>query len=116
MSDPIGYRRWAIPEGRVDERTSESVSILNASQDAAHVTVTVYFSQREPAGPYEVDVPARRAVQLRLAELSDPEPLPYGTTYGSVIESDVPVVIQFSRIDGSAPNSPFASTIAYAGD
>jgi hypothetical protein len=116
MPDPIGYRRWAIAEGRLHAVANESACILNASDDDAHVALTVYFTDREPAGPYGVTVPARRTLHLRYEDLEDPESIPVGTDYASVIESDVPVVVQYSRIDGPEHDSPVASTIAYAGD
>jgi hypothetical protein len=108
MPDPIGYRRWAIAEGHHDATADGTACILNASDDDAHVALTVFFTDREPAGPYGVTVPARRTVHLRFDDLSEPESIPTGADYASVIESDVPVVVQWSRID--------ASTIAYAGD
>jgi hypothetical protein len=116
MPDPIGYRRWAIADGRLDGQANESACILNASDDDAHVALTVYYTDREPSGPYVVTVPARRTVHVRFDDLTDPEPVPREADYASVIESDVPVVVQYSRIDGPDYTSPFASTIAYAGD
>ena len=61
-------RRWAIAEGYIPgwshgkepELTShETFCILNANDADAHVTVTVYFTDHEPAGPYRITVPAR---------------------------------------------------------
>lgn len=116
MPDPIGYRRWAIPEGMLSGNAADTACILNASDDDAHVALTVYFNDRDPAGPYELTVHARRTVHLSFDALADPEPIPRETPYSSVIESDVPVVVQHSRVDGATDQSPFASTIAYAGD
>jgi len=108
MSDPIGYRRWAIAEGRLSGDGDETACILNASGDDAHVALTVFFVDREPCGPYRLTVPAERTLHMHYAELADPEPIPPDTDYSSVIESDVPVVVQHSRAE--------TSTIAYAGD
>ena len=69
------------------------------------VTITVYFADREPAGPYQVTVPARRTHHVRLNRLDDPEPIPQDTDYASVIESDVPIVVQHTRLDSRQPNS-----------
>jgi hypothetical protein len=108
MPDPIGYRRWAIAEGRLSEDDDEAACILNASADDAHIALTVYFADREPGGPFRFVVPARRTLHMRFGALTDPERIPRDADYSSVIESDVPVVVQHSRAD--------ASTIAYAGD
>jgi hypothetical protein len=116
MPDPIGYRRWAIADGRLSRFSEETACILNASPDDAHVAVTIFFPERPPAGPYELTVRAQRTLHMRFDELSDPEPIPRDADYSSVIESDVPVVVQYSRVDGPDNDSPFASTIAYAGD
>jgi hypothetical protein len=104
MSDPIGYRRWAIPEGHLSGDEHDRACILNASPDDAHVAITVFFADREPAGPYGFVVPAQRTLHMRFDELD----IPRDTDYASVIESDVPVVVQHTR---SA-----MTTLAYAGD
>ena len=65
----IGATTWVIPEGFIPswsngpapELTSHDVvCILNAGDDDAQVELTVYFTDREPAGPYRFSVPARR--------------------------------------------------------
>lgn len=125
MSPPIGRKRWAIAEGYIPgwsngpepQFTShETVCILNASDEEAHVRITAYFSDKEPVGPYLVSVPARRTLHVRFNELTDPEPIPVDTDYASVIESDVPVVVQHSRLDSRQAENALLSTIAYASD
>lgn len=123
--DPIGYRRWAIAEGFIPSESAsdepaleshETACILNATNDDAHVALTVFFTDRDPAGPYAIDVPARRSLHVRFNDLSDPEPLPRDTDYSSVLESDVPIVVQHSRLDTRQVEKALLSTIAYAGD
>ena len=125
MTAPIGRKRWAIAEGYIPgwshgpepQMTShESVSLLNASDQDAHVTITVFFTDREPAGPYRVTVPARRTRHVRFNSLSDPEPIPEDTDYASVIESDVPIVVQHTRLDSRQAENALLSTVAYASD
>ena len=123
MSEPIGHRRWAIAEGYIPgwsngpepQFTShETVCLLNASDEEANVEITVFFSDREPAGPYRVTVPARRTKHVRFNELEDPESIPPDTDYASVIESDVPIVVQHTRLDSRQAENALLSTIAYA--
>jgi hypothetical protein len=123
VSPPIGRRRWAIAEGYIPgwsngpepQFTShETVCLLNASDEEAHAEITVYFSDREPAGPYRMTVPARRTKHVRFNELSDPEPIPTDTDYASVVESDVPIVVQHTRLDSRQAENALLSTIAYA--
>ncbi len=123
MAEEIGRRRWAIAEGYLPERihghgrelaSHEAACLLNAGDADAHVTVTIFFADREPAGPYRVTVPARRTLHLRFDDLRDPEPIPRATDYASVIESDAPIVVQHTRLDARRAESALLSTIAYA--
>jgi hypothetical protein len=125
MAEPIGHRRWAIAEGFIPGwsngpepqlESHESACLLNAGPQAAHVEITVYFKDREPAGPYRVTVPAERTLHLRFNELEDPEPIPHDTEYASLIESDVPIVVQHTRLDSRQDANALLSTIAFAAD
>ena len=121
----IGSKTWAIAEGYIPawshgpepEFTShETACILNTSATDAHVEITVYFSDREPVGPYRVTVPARRTRHVRFNDLGDPAPIPLGTDYASVIASDVPIVVQHTRLDSRQAENALITTIAYSGD
>ena len=79
----------------------------------AHVEITVFFTDRDPAGPYRVTVPPRRTTHLRFNELSDPEPIPRDTDYASVLESDVPIVVQHTRLDSRQAENALMTTIAF---
>jgi hypothetical protein len=123
MSEPIGHRRWAIAEGWIPsyshgpepEMTShETACLLNAGDNDADVSITVFFADREPAGPYRVSVPARRTRHVRFNDLTDPEPIPRATDYSSVIESDVPIVVQHTRLDSRQADNALITTIAFA--
>lgn len=122
---PIGRKVWAIAEGYIPgwshgpepEMTShEDACMLNAGDADAHVAITIYFEDREPVGPYRVTVPARRTLHLRFNDLKDPEPVPRGTAYASVIESDVPIVVQHTRLDSRQSEEALITTIAFAGE
>lgn len=122
--EPIGQRRWAIAEGYIppggthadDPRflSHETACLLNANDRDAQVAITIYFKDREPAGPYRVTVPARRTLHLRFNDLTDPEPIPRDTDYSSVIEADVPIVVQHTRLDSRQAALALLSTIAYS--
>lgn len=120
---PVGHTRWAIAEGyipayghgpRPELESHETACILNAGDADAHVAITIFFADREPVGPYRVTVGARRTLHLRFNELRDPEPIPKGTDYASVIESDVPVVVQHTRLDSRRSPNALMTTLAYA--
>lgn len=125
MSTPLGKRYWAIPEGYIPadstgpalQMTShETACILNTTDQTAQVTIVIYFSDREPVGPYELTVPPRRTRHLRFNELNDPEPIPKDTDFASVIESNVPIVVQHTRLDSRQAELALLSTIAYGSD
>ncbi|MDC8450445.1 MAG: hypothetical protein LV473_19105 [Nitrospira sp.] len=120
---PIGHTRWAIAEGYIPAYSNgpepqftshETVSMLNASDQDAHVRITIFYSDRESAGPYRITVAARRTMHLRFNNLTDPEPIPRDTDYASVIESDVPIVVQHTRLDSRQTANALLSTIAFA--
>ncbi len=121
---PIGSTLWAIPEGYIPPYTHgaggrpleshETACLLNAGDVEAHVEVTVYFPDREPVGPYRVTVPPRRTLHVRFNDLKDPEPVPRGADYASVIRSDVPIIVQHTRLDARQPESALMTTVAYA--
>ncbi len=119
----IGRKTWAIAEGWIPPESHgpapamtshETACLLNTSDRTAHVTITIFFSDREPVGPYRVEVPARRTLHLRFNDLRDPEPVPRGKDYSSVIESDVPIVVQHTRLDSRQAENALLSTVAYA--
>jgi hypothetical protein len=93
----------------------EALCMLNSGPQDAHVAITVFYADRPPSGPYRVTVPAQRTLHLRFNDLRDPEPIPVDTDYSSVIESDVPIVVQQTRLDSRQPALALLSTIAFAG-
>ena len=123
IMEALGQKRWAIAEGYIPSESSftdpalvshETACILNAGNANANVRITVFFADREPVGPYFVTVAARRTLHLRFNDLHDPEPIPRDTAYSTVIEADVPVVVQHTRLDSRRAEVSLLSTIAYA--
>jgi hypothetical protein len=122
--ETIGRTRWAIAEGYIPatshgpapQMTShETVCLLNVSNQDAHISLTIFYTDLDPVGPYRITVPARRTRHVRFNDLTDPEPIPCDTDFASVIESDVPIVVQHTRLDSRQAENALLSTIAYAG-
>lgn len=120
---PIGRRVWAIAEGYIPPASHgpepamtshETACLLNTGALDAHVPITIFFSNREPVGPYRVTVLARRTLHLRFNSLSDPEPIPQNTDYSSAFESDQPIVVQHTRLDSHQAEEALLTTIAYS--
>ena len=121
--EAIGKKIWVIAEGYIPEYSNgpepdftshETACILNTSHREAHISLTIYFADKDPAGPYSVVVAAQRTKHLRFNDLKVPEPVPRGTDYACVFESDVPVVIQHTRLDSRQAENALMTTIAYS--
>ena len=115
-----GKRKWFVPDAYLPEGSSgtavshEASCLLNTSSHDAHVRFTFYFEDREPLGPVDVMLGAHRTWHVRLddpGQLGGVE-LPRGVPYAYSVESDVPIVVQHSRLDASEGHSLFTS-IAY---
>lgn len=112
---------WAIPEGYIPRasggqpRCHETARILNSGDRDAHVEIMILFIDRDPVGPYRITVPARRARHVRLDDLDDPRPIPRDTDFATLITSDVPIVVQHTRLDSTHEALALPSTIPYAG-
>jgi hypothetical protein len=121
--EAIGRRRWAIAEGYIPSESAfsdralishETACILNAGDRDAQVAITIFFADGEPVGPYRVTVGARRTLHLRFNDLVDPHPVPLDTDYASVFDSDVPIIVQHTRLDSRRSELALLSTMAYS--
>jgi|ERR1051326_704219 hypothetical protein len=125
----IGKKIWAIADGYipslshgpgpiVDKPEREFIShetacILNATDKEATIELTIFFSDKEPLGPYKIKVGARRTNHFRFNDLKNPS-IPFDTDYSSIFISDVPVVIQHTRLDTRQAENALLSTIAFS--
>jgi hypothetical protein len=122
---PPGRRRWTIAEGYIPSESTgpepamtshETACILNAGDRPARIELVLYFADREPVGPYRIEVDARRTLHLRLNDLRDPEPVPRDTDYAAVLTASEPVVVQHTRLDSRQPANALLTTIAWGDD
>jgi hypothetical protein len=93
----------------------ETVCLLNTGSHDAHVSITVFYTDQAPVGPYRLIVPAERTRHVRFNDLTDPAPIPVDRDFASLIESDVPIVVQHTRLDSRQAENALLSTIAFAG-
>lgn len=121
MNHTGGRLRWYVPDAFLPAESShgvashESACLLNATERDAQLRFTFFFEDREPLGPVELTLEARRTWHLRL---NDPDllgglELPLGVPFAYTVKSDVPVVLQHSRLDTSAGAYTLFTTIAY---
>lgn len=121
----IGRARWVIAEGYIPAwshgpepqlQSHETCCLLNTGDEAVNGEITVYFEDREPAGPYTFKLGPRRTKHLRFNDLCDPEAIPVDTPYASVITADGAIVVQHSRLDSRQAENALMSTIAFPVD
>jgi len=119
----IGSKLWAVAEGYIPPGSTgpypeflshEALCILNATDTDTEIRITVYFSSREPAGPYVFRLSARRTLHTRFNDMHAPESIPIGLGFSSTIEADVPIVVQHTRLDSRQAANALMTTIAYA--
>lgn len=123
MTDALGHRVWVISGGRIpfpshgDEpafTSFDEICVLNAGDADAELSLTVYYGDQEPVGPYPLGVPARRIRHVRFNDLVDPEALLLDRAFGCVVRSSTPIVVQFTRQDTRIPGAlTLATAMAY---
>jgi hypothetical protein len=116
-----GKRHWFVPDAFLPTGSSsgfeshESACLLNTTDRDARVRLTFFFEDRDPLGPVELVLRARRTWHVRLDDhvaLGGLE-LPRGVPYAYEVESTVPVVLQHSRLDTSGGAYTLFTSIAY---
>jgi hypothetical protein len=107
-SAPLGKRRWAISAGCVPSRSSgreptftsrDQFTVLNAGPTLANLRIRVLYERHSPVGIYRLTIAARRLRVFRVNDLIFPEAVRLDEPYGLLMESDCPVVVQFTRQD-----------------
>jgi hypothetical protein len=116
-----GKQRWFVPDAFLPVESShgvtshESACLLNCGERDARVRFTFYFEDADPVEGAQIALGARRARHVRLddpAQIAGVE-LPRGVPYAYAVESDVPIVLQHSRLDTSSGGYTLFTTIAY---
>ncbi len=120
----LGARTWTIPDaylpaigpkGKPGYVGHESLCVLNTRARAAQLRIGLYFADREPMTTPVLTIEPGRFFHLRfddpvqLGGLVVPREVPYGLR----VESNVPVVVQHSRLDVTQANMTFLSAIAH---
>ena len=124
-----GKTTWMIPDTYLQkkensrssdpaDRSHEAICVLNTSDNDAHIALTLFFEDREPNTAFTSFCGARRTHHIRLDKIRDGEGngIPEAVPYAILIESDTPIVVQYSRLDTSAAEMALMTTIAYSVD
>lgn len=117
-----GSKEWFIPDCYWPENTTpgayvshESICVLNPWDEDAQMVITLYFEDREPMKPFTAACAARRTHHVRMDRLknAEGEPVPQGVPYAARIQSNVPVIVQYSRCDTTQSSLTLMTTVGY---
>ncbi|MFK4303355.1 MULTISPECIES: sensory rhodopsin transducer [unclassified Paenibacillus] len=120
VNQPRGSLFWVIPDGYIPPKSRgellshESICVLNCGTLAAKLSIDIYFEDREPLEGLVEVIEGRRTRHIRTASLErDGERIPAGIPYAITVTSDVPVIVQYSRLDTTQPELALMSVMAY---
>lgn len=123
MKKSEGARVWLIPDGYLPTppgdtkpyQSHEAICILNTGSEEAHIQLDIYFEDREPIKDIPIIVGGERTLHVRLdkPEHLSGVRLPLDVPYAIRVRSDVPIVVQHSRLDTTQVNLALMTTIAY---
>lgn len=115
-----GETHWIIPDGFIPPESSgsltshEAICVLNCHEEDANLAITVYFEDRPPLEGIPETVQGKRTKHIRTSSLHrSGERIPENVPYAIEIASDVPVIVQYSRLDTTQPELALMSTMAY---
>lgn len=113
-------RLWYIPDcywpdgGTEGPYVShESICVLNPGVEDARLAITLYFEDRAPMEGFFAVCGARRTHHVRMDRLRSAAglPVPRGIPYAVIMQSSVPVWVQYSRCDTTQQAMAFMSVI-----
>lgn len=121
MKNSCGKRVWVFPDaelppaGDFDLKGHESIIILNMSDEEAAITISLYFTDKEPVEGIKLNVGARRVRCLRMDNPDDVGGfiIPRETQYAISLNSSVPVVVQYGRLDTRDQPMSFYTNTGY---
>jgi len=110
-----GYRPPVQPDPQVVYEGHESIMILNVNNQDAHLTIGIYFEDRDPIEDIQMTVPAKR---IRAFKSSDSHLLngceiKVGEQYSLAIKSDIGVIVQYGRLDVQQTNMAYMALLGH---
>ena len=118
-----GKKNWFFPDAELPPKGTnaelpghESIIIFNPNGKDATVNITLYWTDKEPTEPLTVKVDAKRVKCVRCMA---PDgilgfPVEEGVQYALAVQSNVPVIAQYGRLDMRTGNMAFYTTPGYS--
>jgi len=104
----LGKKVWVFADGDLPEhpqgvdgpKAHEALMVVNNTERDAHLKVTLLFEDKEPKKGLQLTVPAQRVncFRMDMPIWGGDYVIPFGQ-YALIMESDVPVVAVFGRLD-----------------
>ena len=119
-----GKKIWFFPDGDRPPlgdsplKGHESIVILNPNKEQAVIKITFYYEDKDPVTTEEICVGAERVCCMKPHEekyLKD-KVQPLATQYALKVESSVPVIVQYGRLDSRQTNLAYYTVMGYAAD
>lgn len=123
--DKIGTKKWVIPGGYIPFKSTgrepellsqDRISVLNAGRETATLNITIFYGDDEVVEHAPVKVQGERIRKIRINDLINPFPVILEKEYAIMIESDVPVVVQFLRMNTGQDSLALMGTMAFGND
>ncbi|MEX2443803.1 MAG: sensory rhodopsin transducer [Alkalispirochaeta sp.] len=118
----MGRKTWVFPDAEMPPpgdsllKGHEGVIVLNTGEyKAATLVITFYFTETAPATSMPIIVEPERVRCVRLDRETDVGfRIPLEEQYAFKVESDVPVVLQYGRLDARQTNLAYYTTMGYS--
>lgn len=102
----LGKKIWVFadgdlpPQGKQEPLGHEALMVLNTNDKDAHLSLDIFYEDKDPVVGVKITVPAKRVNCFRMDFPIGEQKLsiPFGQ-YALVVNSDVPVVVNFGRLD-----------------
>lgn len=121
MSNKYGSKTWFIPDGFYSSTSSgtqkshDAICVLNSGNKDANISITLYFEARDKMQGFYASCGAERTNHIRMDKIKDKNgnSVPMDVPYAMMVESDVEIIVQYSRMDTTQAEMALMTTMAY---
>lgn len=117
-----GAKIWYFPDGYLPEKNligemdaHEAMMFFNTSLENIEVKIDIYFSDQPPVKDIVVKVGAESVKTIRMDHPEDIANLtiPPLVQYAVRVRSEIPIVVQFGRLDTTQNNMAYYGSMGY---
>lgn len=116
----LGSKTWFIPDGFIPVESTgnlishEAICLLNCNRENAEVYFTIYFENQDPLENIMVLLEAQRTRHLKtdLIKLEN-QGIPKGVPYAIRVSSNIPIIVQYSRMDSTQSANTLMTTMGH---